>query len=442
MAPKPSSIAIISVICASSALLAHDPPAGCERFLSAWDPLPAGAGVDLSGCGLEVTADTGSFTAEHGKVTLVPGSRDDLGLGATIALAATSAEAEHPLPRDSYRIRFNFIGRPGITDAAFFVETRYALHPESGAIDASTFAAVGVNFTFDAMGHDDISDHIHPDVRGACLSEQGFSGEANIDYPGFIMTTETEWTMTIDVEGDAVNGPLVCLVKLFRAGDPEPLLPFASYSVPLGVGEGTDEVRHALLAAALGGGSLEIHDASICEVPGIERRVQNLSCAEEGEHIRVTWENPPGANLDAPIIVLVGGAEVASLPGSTTEYEVEGPHEGATEIAIVNSSGVAATCTVGEHAPEAHYLRGDCNAGGTVDLSDAVFLLNYLFSGESAPTCKDACNANGDDSNNISDPLHILNYLFLGMAAPVPPFPGCGHGHVELGCDMEHCPHA
>jgi hypothetical protein len=438
---KLSSIAFFTgVALAPAALLAHEPPAGCERFLEAWDPLPAGAGIDLSGCGLEVIADTGSFTADHGAVTLVPGTRDDLGLGAPIAIAATSAEAEHPLPLDSYRIRFNFIAHGGIHTAAFFAEARYALHPESGAIDASTFAAAGVNFTFDGTGHDDVSDHIHPDVRGACLSEGGFDGEANIDYPGFLMTAETEWTMTIDVEGDPDAGPLGCLVKVFRAGDPEPLLPFASYSIPLGLGASSDEVRHAFVATALGAGSLEIHDLSICEVPGIERRVQNLACAEDAEHIHVAWENPPGADPDAPILVLVDGVEAASLAGTATEYEVEGPQGGQVSIAIVNFSGVAATCTVGE-APEAHYLRGDCNAGGTVDLSDAVFLLNFLFSGERAPTCADACNANGDDANNISDPLHILNYLFLGMAPPAAPYPDCGHGHVELGCDVEHCPH-
>lgn len=41
-------------------------------------------------------------------------------------------------------------------------------------------------------------------------------------------------------------------------------------------------------------------------------------------------------------------------------------------------------------ASPAAFLRGDANASGKVDLSDAVFTLNWLFLGGLAPSCPDA----------------------------------------------------
>jgi hypothetical protein len=72
------------------------------------------------------------------------------------------------------------------------------------------------------------------------------------------------------------------------------------------------------------------------------------------------------------------------------------------------------------------FLRGDCNEDGTVDISDAVCILGWLFLGGSTPGCLAAANANGDDAVNISDPLWILQHLFSGGPPPPAPFPRCG----------------
>ena len=85
------------------------------------------------------------------------------------------------------------------------------------------------------------------------------------------------------------------------------------------------------------------------------------------------------------------------------------------------------------------FRRGDCNDDGTVDLSDGVCILGWLFAGDATPACVAATDANGDASTNLSDALYVLNYLFVkGGVAPVAPFPDCGPGTLpagtELGC--------
>ena len=88
--------------------------------------------------------------------------------------------------------------------------------------------------------------------------------------------------------------------------------------------------------------------------------------------------------------------------------------------------------------PGSVFLRGDCNDDGTVDLSDPVCALNWLFGGAATPACIAALNTNGDDDVNIADPVSLLNYLFAGGLAPAVPFPDCGPGMLpadqEIGC--------
>ncbi len=92
-----------------------------------------------------------------------------------------------------------------------------------------------------------------------------------------------------------------------------------------------------------------------------------------------------------------------------------------------------------EEAPVFH--RGDSNTDGTVDISDAVAVLGYLFLGGSPLRCLEAANANDDTYIDLSDGIYILNFLFTG--GPVPPSPGappnpCGQdpGRAEAshGC--------
>lgn len=80
----------------------------------------------------------------------------------------------------------------------------------------------------------------------------------------------------------------------------------------------------------------------------------------------------------------------------------------------------------GGRAGKAAFLRGDANTNGVVDLTDAVYTLEYLFSATEEPPCMDALDANDDAVVDLSDATRSLGFLFLGHAAPPAPFENCG----------------
>ena len=75
-------------------------------------------------------------------------------------------------------------------------------------------------------------------------------------------------------------------------------------------------------------------------------------------------------------------------------------------------------------AQSARFVRGDANADAQIDVTDAIFVLNYLFVGGKKPPCMDAADINdsGGAAPDISDPVYLLSFLFLG--GPAPPLPG------------------
>ncbi|MCA8962490.1 MAG: hypothetical protein KDC38_18320 [Planctomycetes bacterium] len=74
------------------------------------------------------------------------------------------------------------------------------------------------------------------------------------------------------------------------------------------------------------------------------------------------------------------------------------------------------------------FIRGDANADGLFDISDAVFTLASLFiPGSSLPTCLDSADSNDDELMDISDAVYSLAALFIpGSLLPFAPHPGCG----------------
>ena len=64
------------------------------------------------------------------------------------------------------------------------------------------------------------------------------------------------------------------------------------------------------------------------------------------------------------------------------------------------------------------YICGDANGSGSVNISDAVSLIAYIFSGGPAPNPLAAGDANCSGSINISDVVYLIAYIFSGGPAP------------------------
>ena len=68
---------------------------------------------------------------------------------------------------------------------------------------------------------------------------------------------------------------------------------------------------------------------------------------------------------------------------------------------------------------------GDANFDGKVNVSDAVYLINYVFSGGMEPKPVLACgDANQDCKVNVSDAVRVINFVFSGGLPPDDCCPG------------------
>ena len=87
------------------------------------------------------------------------------------------------------------------------------------------------------------------------------------------------------------------------------------------------------------------------------------------------------------------------------------------------------------------FRRGDANADGQQDLSDAAFILSFLFLGGPTPSCVKTVDLDDNGVPEISDPVFLLNHLFLGAPRPPDPYAACGPDPTSdsLSCLSSPC---
>lgn len=66
-----------------------------------------------------------------------------------------------------------------------------------------------------------------------------------------------------------------------------------------------------------------------------------------------------------------------------------------------------------------YYVCGDANGDGLANITDAVYLIAYIFSGGAAPEPMEAGDANGDGIANITDAVYIIQWIFASGPAPL-----------------------
>ena len=70
------------------------------------------------------------------------------------------------------------------------------------------------------------------------------------------------------------------------------------------------------------------------------------------------------------------------------------------------------------HPVAGFFVPGDANGDGMLDISDAVYLISYIFAGGPAPNPLNAGDANCDGSVDISDCVYLIAYIFAGGPPP------------------------
>jgi hypothetical protein len=76
-----------------------------------------------------------------------------------------------------------------------------------------------------------------------------------------------------------------------------------------------------------------------------------------------------------------------------------------------------------------HKICGDVNDDMQINVSDAVYIINYVFIGGEPPVIQDSGDTNCDQNTNVSDAVWIINHIFIGGNPP------CDiDGDSELDC--------
>lgn len=165
-----------------------------------------------------------------------------------------------------------------------------------------------------------------------------------------------------------------------------------------------------------------------------------LGSAEQAAHV-----HGPAAPCEFAGIVYVlpfGSPKVgiASLDSAQVQQMVDGLH-----FVLIHSVDLPGGEIRGQILPDvtdADFIRGDGNQDGTVDVSDAIAGLTYLFVSAEGVYCLDAFDNNDDGQVDIGDMVYLLTTLFGGGLPPASPYPDCGPDPTDdtLTCVSAACP--
>jgi hypothetical protein len=67
---------------------------------------------------------------------------------------------------------------------------------------------------------------------------------------------------------------------------------------------------------------------------------------------------------------------------------------------------------------EIHYLCGDVDGNGSVNIADAIGLLSYIFGVGSLPVPEEVADVDCTGRLNMSDVVYIISYIFYGSQPP------------------------
>ena len=116
-------------------------------------------------------------------------------------------------------------------------------------------------------------------------------------------------------------------------------------------------------------------------------------------------------------------------------------HVAVKKAATVNVATISEIEVVGRSVedPFVAFRRGDADCNKFLDLTDALSVFGALFLGRGF-CCEAAADLDVDGTVNLTDPLGLLNYLFLNGPPPAEPFSsGCGVARSALPCANEVC---
>jgi len=95
------------------------------------------------------------------------------------------------------------------------------------------------------------------------------------------------------------------------------------------------------------------------------------------------------------------------LVGDSCDNCIEVPN---LDQADLNENGIGDAC---------EFICGDADGGETINILDAVYLINYLYRSGPSPEPEISGDADGNGSINVLDSVYLINFLYKSGPAPV-----------------------
>ena len=146
--------------------------------------------------------------------------------------------------------------------------------------------------------------------------------------------------------------------------------------------------------------------------------------------VSIVHEDPRTAGRQTGLELLTVTYELTGAPGAITTL-TPCSTLGSPPVAILQVVNGVETVPATEGATieiisGPMFIRGDANGDGTVNIIDAIRILELVFGGVDPITCLDQLDTNDDEIANIVDVIFLLEFAVLGTSVMPSPFPACG----------------
>ena len=118
---------------------------------------------------------------------------------------------------------------------------------------------------------------------------------------------------------------------------------------------------------------------------------------------------------------LTGAPNLGSPVAGGEDFTGDGVDDVLLTATPTAGTAVSSLFVIAGEPEDPRFRRGDAAGDGTLDISDAIFLLGHLFLGSEAPACADASDTDDNGRLEITDAVALLAFLFQGGTPPADP---------------------
>jgi len=126
---------------------------------------------------------------------------------------------------------------------------------------------------------------------------------------------------------------------------------------------------------------------------------------------------PPGEGCILKFYFIIPGS---ASSGQTDTVEVDGYNQYLPLFSgsIAKYQAVPMAGTISSGCCNDDGIRGDADDDGSLNITDAVFLVDFIFFSGPPPPCFEEGDVNGDAAISVADAVHLVQYIFFGGPPP------------------------